>query len=422
MVCFTVVGCNPLRGTLLPNHPEDDSIYSFGDERVTSAGANQLFDKEIEDISIERFIVMLDPDIDIAKISSGTRVRIAPLGQGGNRQIGKRSAKERASLEAQLQQALRKANNAGPRELARIQDYIIALSNQRCNVYFTYLRRTGSLTDGIFGSASVISGGAGAMFRSATAARILSGFSGIFSGVRGEINHALFKGQITELIIDNIAKARQEKLETIMKKRKGTGDVVKTTEGTVTIEGGITDIEVKTATLTGSMTTTKDTITIKGDTTIEVKTAKTRGTTKVEGATTTIVGGSTVTGGKMTVTGGTVTIAGGKGTTNNGKTTVKGGTMTVVGGTTTIEGATVERKIGDTLPRYVASEAIADAVDYHGTCSVSAGLAKMEEDLKKAENPSFKMLKEAVEKYDELRKMLEKIGKDSAGGSSQPSP
>ena len=40
---------------------------------------------------------------------------------------------------------------------------MIAASNQRCNLYMTYLKRVSVYTNGLFGSLTTILGGAGAI-------------------------------------------------------------------------------------------------------------------------------------------------------------------------------------------------------------------------------------------------------------------
>ena len=118
--------------------------------------------------------------------------------------------------------AFRKANDTKYYDIAhraQIQDRLIAASNQRCNLYKTYLKRINTYQNGIFGTLTTILGGAGAIVTGADSSRILSGLAGISSGTRAEPNQAIFESISTSIIIPGIEKTRAEILADIMTKR-----------------------------------------------------------------------------------------------------------------------------------------------------------------------------------------------------------
>lgn len=117
---------------------------------------------------------------------------------------------------------------------AQIQDRLIAASNQRCNLYTTYLKRVNTYQNGIFGTLTTMLGGAGAIVTGESAARLLSGLAGISSGTRAELNQATFESIATSVIIPGIQKTRSDLLGNILKKRSQP-----LTE--YTIEGAIAD-------------------------------------------------------------------------------------------------------------------------------------------------------------------------------------
>ncbi|MBT7943200.1 MAG: hypothetical protein HN719_07575 [Alphaproteobacteria bacterium] len=103
----------------------------------------------------------------------------------------------------------------------RIQDRLIAASNQRCNVYKTYLKRLDSHAGFFFGALSTVLGGAGAIVTGEAAARTLSGLAGITSGVGAEYEKSFFANVATHFIIPGIDQRRDEILLKIETNRNG---------------------------------------------------------------------------------------------------------------------------------------------------------------------------------------------------------
>jgi hypothetical protein len=193
----------------------------FGGGRVTTASANQIFDPGFEGFSDEQLLQLLDPE-NKAQGAAG-------------KQYQELTESEKI---AQLRKSFRVANeDAVYKEAhrAQIQDRLIAASNQRCNLFTTYLKRISTYNNGIFGTLTTILGGAGAIVTGENAARLLSGLAGISSGTRAELNQAIFESVATSVIVPSIHKTRADLLKEILDKRE------KKAIKDYTIEGAIAD-------------------------------------------------------------------------------------------------------------------------------------------------------------------------------------
>lgn len=107
----------------------------------------------------------------------------------------------------------------GLRERNEIQDRLIAASEQRCNVYKIYLKRSESKFNFWSGSLATALGGAGAIVTGEAAARTLAGLSGITSGVRAEYNQAYLANLGGQVIAAGIDVRRKELKKEIEGKR-----------------------------------------------------------------------------------------------------------------------------------------------------------------------------------------------------------
>ncbi|MBQ4852469.1 hypothetical protein [Pseudoalteromonas sp. MMG012] len=105
-----------------------------------------------------------------------------------------------------------------------VQDRIVAASIQRCNVYKIYMKRVESRNNFWLGSVTTLLGGAGAMFTSESASRVLAGLAGVTSGVRAEFNQAYLANQATELIAKGIDLKRDELKSAMQQKNQQTLD------------------------------------------------------------------------------------------------------------------------------------------------------------------------------------------------------
>ena len=123
-----------------------DSEWSMtGDGRATDASANQIIDKTFETVDEPKLINMF----------------IGPY------TVNKNKTLEDAFREANL---IKDANEGKTRRNA-LQDRLFAISEQRCNFFFTHIRRLSTYQELTFGTLSTILGGAGAIVTGAAAAR-----------------------------------------------------------------------------------------------------------------------------------------------------------------------------------------------------------------------------------------------------------
>jgi len=203
----------------------DPETNMFGGGRVTTASANQMFDKDFESFSDEQLLRLLDPESppkSPAKFSDLTPSE-------------KLEYLRRAFFSANQKANKDEANGGYGRGFrSQIQDRLIAASNQRCNIYMTYLKRISTFNNAIFGTLSTVFGGAGAIVTGQAAARALSGLAGISSGTRAELNQAIFESVATSVIVPGFQQKRADLLKEMSGKRKL--DVAE-----YTVEGAVAD-------------------------------------------------------------------------------------------------------------------------------------------------------------------------------------
>lgn len=221
LIGFAISGCASICASIGPENG------LFGGGRVTTAAANQIFDPGFEGITDEQLVQLLDPKPPPAPDDKApvTAQDTAPDFEKLNN-----SAKI-----ATLRMAFKTANRVEDATARRsqIQDRLIAASNQRCNLYTTYLKRVNTYENGIFGTLTTVLGGAGAIVTGETAARTLSGLAGISSGTRAELNQAIFESIATSIIIPGIQSTRKNFLKEIMVKRKKESIEIYTIEGAI---------------------------------------------------------------------------------------------------------------------------------------------------------------------------------------------
>lgn len=185
----------------------------LGAKRVTTASPNEMLNASFEQLNDEQLLQLLDPE------SEG----------GFDPESKKNFAKLGYSLRmSYLRQAFYNANTkyGAPTELkalahrSQIQDRLIAASEQRCNLYETYLKRLSTINNGIFGILTTSLGGAGAIVKGESTARLLSGLAGISSGARAELNQAIFESVATSVIIPAM-RIRRKEIRTAIRSRRG---------------------------------------------------------------------------------------------------------------------------------------------------------------------------------------------------------
>ena len=171
--------------------------YNPVDMRATLAGASQLFpNDEFEKVELA---FLLDPrDKRSTDESCISRIKDADLRNDVDAAI---YAFDNCYILDSLARKKRRDE---------IQERILQVSEQYCNVFRTYLQRARSGTNFWLGSLSTLTGVAGGVVTGLDGSRLLSGLSGVFSGVRAEYNQQFFLNLATPVITKGIASKRKE--------------------------------------------------------------------------------------------------------------------------------------------------------------------------------------------------------------------
>ena len=221
--------------------------YSYiGDSRINMAGASQLFphaefvtidlarqiadDKKLQKWEHDNGFYLYGYTVETAEHQRGRKVEKAvnykPILTDKNLHCEQNSdpgSKPCILARARLDYAfdLYSKNDQHTQQQIRneLQDRIIAASEQRCNVYRMYLKRTESRNNFMLGTLTTVLGGAGALFTNQVGNRILSGLAGITSGVRAEFNQAYLASQAAQVITKGIT-ARRNELRTKLNARR----------------------------------------------------------------------------------------------------------------------------------------------------------------------------------------------------------
>ena len=102
----------------------------------------------------------------------------------------------------------------------RLQDRLLAASEQRCGIFKHYLRRVDSMNAIYTGITTTVLGGAGAIAQSIRGAQTLSALSAISSGVGAELKQVLFANLTADVITTGIEERRKE-LRRVIQLRRG---------------------------------------------------------------------------------------------------------------------------------------------------------------------------------------------------------
>jgi hypothetical protein len=147
-------------------------------------------------------------------------------------------ARDRAELEAALL-AFYDTEYSEPHlpqttRVARVQDRIIAASEQRCGAYKIYLKRFEVYNDTTLGIGSLIAGGVGSIAKSAGIAQRWAALAGILGGSRAEVRQGFFGNLASYVIIPGIdAKRKEIHNEMLSKRNDGGGLKVYTVEAAI---------------------------------------------------------------------------------------------------------------------------------------------------------------------------------------------
>jgi len=183
------------------------ALFSTG--YVNTSGSHQFFPEEtFEQIDL---VATLDPD---KRRETHLPADTSP------KPIPPRTKEEEARIE--LERAFRAFYTYGPRledRRSRLQDRILAASEQRCNTYKNYLKRVESAQSTTAGIMTTLLAGAGAIATHVTSVRTLSGLAGISSGVGAELNQGVFSNVASQVIVPGIDLARSDLRREMLTKR-----------------------------------------------------------------------------------------------------------------------------------------------------------------------------------------------------------
>ncbi len=106
-----------------------------------------------------------------------------------------------------------------PERRNRIQDRILAASEQSCNVYQVYLQRLQSNANFVGGTLTTLLGGLSTIFTSEGVTRILAGSAAISGGIQSEFNQDFMFGELVPVITRGIEEKRKSVRNEIMSRR-----------------------------------------------------------------------------------------------------------------------------------------------------------------------------------------------------------
>lgn len=101
----------------------------------------------------------------------------------------------------------------------RLQDRLLAASEQRCGIFKHYLRRVESMQSTYSGIVTTVLAGAGAIAHSISGAQALSALSAVSSGVGAELKQGMFANLAADVISAGIEERRKELRQDIAQKR-----------------------------------------------------------------------------------------------------------------------------------------------------------------------------------------------------------
>lgn len=210
-------------------------------DRVSVFGANPLFDNEPFEVVDLR--AQLDPDDKGQGTRCTSSTKKVDLNSESGRGVVKSgyfasissspgsadtaSALARCQLEAAFRGFYDPAYIVAKDDLSasqekrrnRLQDRLLAASEQRCGAYKIYLRRFQSYTQATAGIVSTIFAGAGAI-STGGATNIFAGLAGVSSGIGAEISQSFFANLASYVIVPGIDSRRIEIKRTIGDSRK----------------------------------------------------------------------------------------------------------------------------------------------------------------------------------------------------------
>lgn len=166
--------------------------------RVNPAGANVLLDGSVETFDDAKLVSMIYP-VERTGASAGCRYEHGATDIAG--------AVTCFTLDPD---GLFKDERAKKEYRNAVQFTLMLASDNRCNLYYTYITRAGAISRGTSSVLSTIFGGVGAIV-TGDASRVFSGLSGISSGVGADVDAAMFHNVAEAVLIPAIRQMRAAK-------------------------------------------------------------------------------------------------------------------------------------------------------------------------------------------------------------------
>jgi hypothetical protein len=187
----------------------EDPLKSTG--RVTTTGVHQLFDENsFEKVDLPN---LLDPENRRGEEKIGSA---APVLNSSNL-----SAQNNNITHSPLEKAFNAFYKYPIQEQRRnrIQDRLLAASEQRCNLFKNYLKRVETYQSTTFGILTTVLAGAGAIATGTVNSRAFAGLAGITSGMGAELKEGFFSNLASQVITPGIDLRREKILKEINDKR-----------------------------------------------------------------------------------------------------------------------------------------------------------------------------------------------------------
>lgn len=187
---------------------------------ANTAGAHQLFNEgTFEQLDLA---TLLDPENRRATMRTDTGDGGHTASGGGKDAVAFAAEAERKQMSAELERSFRAFYTYGPaleERRSRLQDRVLAASEQRCNTYKLYLKRLETAQNTTTGILTTILGGAGAIASHVTAAQAFAGLAGITSGIGAELRQNYFGNIASHVVTPGIDLARADLRREILSKR-----------------------------------------------------------------------------------------------------------------------------------------------------------------------------------------------------------
>jgi hypothetical protein len=272
----------------------------------------------------------------------------------------------------------------------RIQDRIIAASNQRCHAFAVNLMRNSSMTNFALGSVATGLAGAGAIFTPSSTVRGLSGAASILSGVRAEYNQDFLQNQTVDVILAGI-EVRRRRLRHEMEVRRGSptfsSDAGQLNYSHVPFEpASETRQQSQNGEASSGQGSNGPDCGIYFSDPFSYESYQSPFCERNLG------------------------LVGAPGDVPNGN-----------GDTQAARGSVVRRGISH-INAYSIEMAIADSIRYHASCTLAAGLEEAEQAIQMADNPGIGEINDYLESMERTQQLMQRIVSGGGSGGNSPPP